>query len=173
MADNELALVADGGAHMVAGTMPRWLQNVHKLSFVMMTLLFAGLGWLNLRSFFGVQNIQARNGIILVTVWLIIIVLAGFGMLTWYWRRLIREFSYDRGTLQLSTLGRPDTVTRSLLEIVEVSEWRGRGGILGYRIKLRGGAKFFLQNGVSNATVLAEQIRSDLRMQTWTNDAEE
>ena len=43
-----------------------------------------------------------------------------------------------------------------------MGEWTGRGGPLGYCIKFRDGAKFYLQNGVSNAAALAERLRYDL-----------
>jgi hypothetical protein len=90
-------------------------------------------------------------------------ILAGFS----FWGRLITEFSYDGRTLRLSTLGVPEMQTRHLSEIAEVSEWRGRGGPLGYRVKFRDGAKFYLQNGVSNAAAVAEQIRNDLLGQPY------
>jgi hypothetical protein len=91
------------------------------------------------------------------------LILSGF----WFWRRLITEFSYDGRTLRLSTLGIPEVQTRHLSEIAEVSEWRGRGGQLGYRLRFRDGAKFYLQNGVSSAAVVAEQIRYNLLGQPY------
>jgi len=79
-----------------------------------------------------------------------------------FWKRLIKEFTYDGGTLTFNTLASPETQVRYVSGIEEVSEWSGRGGPQGYCIKFRDGAKLYLQNGVSNAAVLAERLRSDL-----------
>src|SRR5579864_4632539 len=51
---------------------------------------------------------------------------------------------------------------RDLSAIEEVGDWTGRGGPLGFCIKFRDGAKLYVQNGVSNAALLAERIRDDL-----------
>jgi len=142
--------------------------NVHRFSFVAVPLLVAGfLGLFPFRSFSWAQNAGAHKGVALLTVWLIIIALFWFWNATVFWRRLVREFSYDGRVLRFAMLGIPEMQTRHLAEIAEVGEWRGRGGPLGYRLKFRDGAKFYLQNGVSNARAVAEQIRYDLLGQAY------
>jgi hypothetical protein len=125
--------------------------------------LFGALEWFGFHSSFSAgQHPQPHKGLTFVVLWMILVALGWILTALWFWKRLITEFSYDGKMLQLSTLGVPTTQARHLSEIVEVSEWRGRGGPLGYRIKFRGGAQFFLQYGVSNAAALAEQIGYDL-----------
>ena len=93
---------------------------------------------------------------------MIVVGLGFLGSGSWFWRKLITEFTYDGRTLTFNTLADSVTQVRDLSAIKDVDEWTGRGGALGYRIKFRDGAKLYLQNGVSNAAALAERLRSDL-----------
>ena len=103
---------------------------------------------------------QERNGF--ATNCLIVPGLSLIGGVLWFWKRLIKEFNYDGRTLTFNTLASPEMQVRDLSAIEEVDEWTGRGGPLGFCVKLRDGAKLYLHNGVSNAAALAERIRYDL-----------
>ena len=50
--------------------------------------------------------------------------------------------------------------TRDVTEIASIRDWRGRSGTLGYRLVFRDGRKAYLENCVSNAMALADQLRS-------------
>lgn len=149
---------------MISGTMPKWQQNFHRFGFGLMCLLFGGFGLLNGRFLLLARQAGPAKGLVLSS--LVFITIAGFGvgMQVWFWRRIIREFSYDGRALRFRTLGTTEMKTRDLREIADVREWRGRGGQLGYRLVFRDGQKIYLQYGVPNSVAAAEQIRRDLRM---------
>lgn len=79
----------------------------------------------------------------------------------WFQRRIDCEFDYDGRTLQFRTLGIPRTQVRPLADLVQVKEWRGRGGPIGYRLVFRDGGKVYLEYSVGNSIALAEQLRRD------------
>ena len=143
---------------MIAGTMPRWQQHGHRAPIFIVALVGA-LMWWGFRTAPSHPS-DGRNwfaAICLITL--------GLGLIAgilWFWKRLIKEFTYDGRTFVFNTLARPEMQVRDLSAIEEVGEWTGRGGPLGFRIKFRDGAKAYLQYGVSNAAALAERIRLDL-----------
>jgi len=98
-----------------------------------------------------------------MAAWIMLIALFGAVSTIWFWKRIVIEFSYDGEALRLRTLGAPEMQTRAIQEIVEVGDWRGRGGSQGYKIRFRDGQKAYLQFGVPNADRLAGQIRRDIR----------
>ena len=143
---------------MITGTMPKWQQYTHR-SPVLLAILLGALVWWGLNSAPSHQP-QGRNA--WAISWMIVLGVGFLGVGFWFWKSLIKEFSYDGRTLTFSTLASSSTQSRDVSDIEEVVEWMGRGGPLGHCIKFRGGAKFYLQNGVSNAAALAERLRYDL-----------
>jgi hypothetical protein len=126
----------------------------------LMTLLFGAFGLFILRLGWLSENAQVRRGAVFMIVWITLI--AGLGVVSavWFWRRIATEFSYDGRALRFRTLGSSKAQLRGLMEIVGVDDWRGRGGGLGFRIKFRDGGKIYLQFGLSQAEVLAAEIRA-------------
>jgi hypothetical protein len=57
----------------------------------------------------------------------------------------------------------PRTQVRSFAEIKQVKEWRGRGGLIGYRLSFRDGGKVYLEYSVANSIALADQLRRDAK----------
>ena len=143
---------------MIAGAMPKWQQYSHR-SPVVMVILFGALIWWGVHS---APSHQPQGHNVGPITWMIVLCLGLIGGGIWFWKRLIKEFNYDGRTLTFNTLASSETQVRDASAIEEVSEWTGRGGALGYCIKFRDGAKFYLQNGVPNAAALAERLRYDL-----------
>jgi hypothetical protein len=152
-----------GSNDVISGIMPRWVRNLHLFSFVVMLILFLSLTLLILWSFRLAGNGQAFKGMLVISFWFVAIVVLGIGAQTWFWGRLVKEFSYDGYTLQFRTLGRPAIQTRRLAEIASISQWRGgRGGPLGYRIKFRDRTKIYVQYSVSGSALATERITQAL-----------
>ena len=143
---------------MIAGTMPKWQQYTHRSPVVIVIPLVALIWW----GFHSAPSHQPQGGNVWVITWMIVVGLGFIGGGFWFWKRLIKEFNYDGRTLTFNTLASSETQVRDVSDIEQVREWTGRGGLLGYRIKFRDGAKFYLHNGVSNAAALAERLRYDL-----------
>jgi hypothetical protein len=143
---------------MIAGRMPKWQQHMHRSPVVILTLLGVLIWW-------GIHSAPLRQPPghnAFAIIWLVVLGLGLVGSGFWFWNRLIKEFSYDGRTLTFNSLASSEMAVRDLSAIEEVSEWTGRGGPQGYCIRFRDGAKLYLQNGVSNAAVLAERLRCDL-----------
>jgi len=143
---------------MIAGAMPKWQQYSHR-SPVVMVILFGALIWWGVHS---APSHQPQGHNVWAITWMIVLGLGFIGSGIWFWKRLIKEFNYDRRTFTFNTLANSEPQVRDVSAIEEVGEWTGRGGPLGYCIKFRDGAKLYLQNGVSNAAALAERLRYDL-----------
>ena len=143
---------------MIAGTMPKWQQYSHRSAVVIVILFGALISW----GFHSAPSRQPQGRNVWAIAWMIVLGLSFIGGGFWFWKRLIKEFHYDGRTLTFNTLASSETQVRDLSAIEEVSEWTGRGGPLGYCVKFRDGAKLYLQNGVSNAAVLAERLHYDL-----------
>ena len=148
---------------MIAGIMPRWLRYSHTLGLVFMGLLFVTFSLFTLGLLFpagggGQAPVVPGSGLVMVLIPALVV-----GTQLWFRHRLVSEFSFDGRLLRFRTLGLAETQTRDVLEIAELSDWRGRGGSLGYRLRFRDGAKIYLQYRVSNASAVAEQIRQRLQ----------
>jgi hypothetical protein len=143
---------------MITGTMPKWQQYAHR-SPVVIVILFAAWFWWGFHSA-PAHPPQGRNALAVTLMIVIGLGLIGTGF--WFWKSLIKEFTYEGRTFTFTTLANSEAQARDLSAIEEVAEWTGRGGRQGYSIKFREGAKLYLQNGVSNAAALAERLRSDL-----------
>jgi len=142
---------------MIAGAMPKWQQYSHRSPVVL--ILFGALIWWGFHSSPSHQP-QGRN--FWAITWMIVLSLGFIGNGFWFRKRLIKEFSYDGRTFTFNTLASSETQVRNVSAIEKVGEWTGRGAPLGYCIEFRGGAKLYLQHGVSNAAALAERLRYDL-----------
>ena len=143
---------------MIAGAMPRWQQYAHRSPAVIVVLLGAWLWW----GFHSAPSHPPQGRNVWAIASLIVLGLGLIGSGFWFWKSLIKEFTYEARTFTFNTLSSPETQVRDLSAIQEVDEWTGRGGPQGCCIKFRDGAKLYLQNGVPNAAALAERLRSDL-----------
>jgi len=144
--------------------MPKWRQNLHTIAFGVMCLLFEGFGLFAWNFLFPAGEARPAKGLLLSGLAFFAIAGLGIGTQVWFWRRIVKEFSYDGSALRFRTLGTAEMQTQELSEIADLREWQGRGGPLGYRIGFRDGKKIYLQYGVSNSVAAAEQIRRDLRV---------
>ena len=142
---------------MIAGTMPKW-QQYSQRSPVVVVILFGVLIWWGFHS--APSHQPQRN--VWAMVWMIVLGLGLIGSVLWFWKRLVKEFTYDGRTFIFNTLASSEAQVRDISAVEEVGEWIGRGGPLGHYIKFRDGAKLYLQNGVSNEAALAERLRYDL-----------
>jgi hypothetical protein len=148
------------GAMMISGEMPKWQRIVHRSGVGFMCVFFAGFGIWNVRLFLvnaaaGRARAQPIGSLLFAAM-----AVLSIGMQLWYQRRIITEFTFDGSALRFTTLGNSEAQTRALPEIVAVREWRGRGGSLGHRLAFRDGGKAYLSYSVSNATALAEQLKT-------------
>lgn len=142
--------------------MPRWQRAVHNFAFGFMCLLCGGLLVLSVRFLLPVQGAVATKGQIVGSLMMMAISALMLGMQIHFRRRIIREFSYDGQALRFRTLGIPIQAIRQLAEIAEISEWRGRRGVQGYKIRLRDRQTIYLQSSVTNSVAAAAWIWKDL-----------
>ena len=144
----------------ISGEMPKWRRVVHRCASGFMFLFFAVFAVYGARLFFmGSVAGRGKGPAVAMMLWFTFLAAFAIGMQRWYDRRMIAQFSFDGSLLRFTTLGNEETQARDLSEIVQVREWRGRGGPLGYRLDFRDGAKAYLQYSVTNATALGEQLR--------------
>ena len=92
-------------------------------------------------------------------VYLAVAVLS-IGLQLWFRRRIISEFEFEGRSLRFRTLGISSTEVRDVSEIARVRDWRGRNGMIGYRLAFRDGRKVYLERAVPNATAFADRLRS-------------
>jgi len=143
---------------MIAGTMAKWQQYGHRAPLVIVPL-FGALMWWGFHTAPSVPS-QGRKGFAIL--FLIVLGLGVIGGVLRFWKKIVKEFTYDGRTFTFNTLASPEMQMRDLSAIEEVADWAGRGGPLGFCIKFRDGATLYLRYGVSNAAALAERMRSDL-----------
>ena len=101
----------------------------------------------------------SRKGILIASLLWLTMATVSIGLQLWFHRRVISEFTFDGRLFQFRTLGRSRQQTRELSEIVEVRDWRGRGGPQGYRLVFRDGARAYLEYSISSSMAVAEQLR--------------
>ncbi|HYL73406.1 MAG TPA: hypothetical protein VEU96_04335 [Bryobacteraceae bacterium] len=142
---------------MIAGKMAKWQQYGHRAPLVIVPL-FGALMWWGFHT--APSPSKGRNSFAII--FLIVLALTMIGGVLRFWKKIVKEFTYDGRTFTFNTLASPEMQMRDLSAIEEVADWSGRGGPLGFCIKFRDGAKLYLHNGVSNAAALAERMRSDL-----------
>ena|SRR5579872_929604 len=147
---------------VIAGSMPRVLRYSHTLGLAFMCVILVTFGLFVTGFLFpagspGPGPIVPGSGLVMVAVPALVV-----GTQLWFSHRLVSEFSFDGRLLRFRTLGLAQTQTRDVFEIAELSDWRGRGASLGYRLRFRDGAKIFLQYRVSNASAVATQLRQNL-----------
>jgi hypothetical protein len=147
---------------VVAGELPRWQQGVHSLTYVVMSLLFGGLLLLSVRFLFPVKGVSPTKGQTASSVVMMGISGGVIAMQLRFRRNIIKQYSYDGRALRYSTLGSPATETRDLSEIEEIGEWRGRGNLLGYKLRFRDRKTVYLQYGATNSVAMALRIWKDL-----------
>jgi len=125
-----------------------------------MCLLFGGLFVLSLRILLpgkGANRSQIAASLIMMAV-----SVSTIAMQFRFRTRIVREFSYDGRALRFNTLGSPAQETRDRSDIEKISEWQGRGGTQGYKIRFRGGKTIYLSSAVTNSREAAERISTDL-----------
>ena len=142
--------------------MPRWQRAFHTFACWFMCVAFGGLFVLSLRIFLPGKSAAPNRGQIAASVVMMAVSILAIALQFRFRRRMIKEFSYDGRALRFSTLGSPLQEVRDLSEIEKLSEWQGRGGTQGYKIRLRGGKTVYLSNAVTNSREVAVRIWKDL-----------
>jgi hypothetical protein len=143
--------------------MPKWRQYFNRFAGGFMCLLFAGLGWMNLRILLAPAT-YADNYRLLFSLIFMVLPVSAIVSQFWFQRRIICEFGYDGYTLQYRTLGNSGTQMRLLQDLAQVKGWSGRGGPMGYRLVFQDGGKLYLENSVTNSMALSERLRGKLRV---------
>ena len=140
--------------------MPNGQRYYHRVATGFMCLLFAGFGVLTVYPL--LRPAASQPGKWLWIASLVYAAIAGMGIVLQFWFQtsIIGEFHLDEHTFRFRPLGRSTMQTRTLSEIANVREWRGRGQSLGYALVFRDGSKAYLQYCVSNSTAAAEILRS-------------
>lgn len=127
-----------------------------------MCVLFGGLFVLSFRVFLPAKSAGSNRGQIAASLVLMAVSILAIVIQFRFRKRMIKEFSYDGRALRFNTLGSPLQEIRDLSEIEKLSEWRGRGGTQGYKIRLRAGKTVYLSNAVTNSREVAVRIWKDL-----------
>lgn len=153
---------------VISGSMPPRARFTHTLGFGVMCLLFAAVLAYNADVLMQPGRVP-QKGVVGSTGAILIVAALGIGIQRWFRRRIITEFIYDDNALQFRTLALAEMQFRHVSEIAGLSEWRGRGGILGYRLHFRDGAKAYLQSSVTNSRDALELILAKLRRESETS----
>src|SRR5579872_5685327 len=112
---------------MIAGTMPKWQQNVQKSPVAVLFLLGVLFWW----EFHSAREHQPPGHNVFAITWLLVLGLGLIAAGIWFQKSLIREFSYDGKTLTFYTLASSKPQVRDISLIEDVAEWMGRGGPMG------------------------------------------
>jgi hypothetical protein len=153
---------------VISGTMPRWQRIMHKFGFSVMCIAFTAIALLSVRFLIhspGLPTAESRS-LFVTSLLMIAFAVSAIGGQVWFLRRVVRKFSYDGNVLRFSTLGTAETQSRNVSEITEITEWQGRGGPQGYRLRFLDGQKIYLQYGVANCAAAVERMRQDSRRPT-------
>lgn len=97
---------------MISGAMPKWQQHGHRAPLVAVAL-FGVLIWWGFHT--APYQPRGRNGFAIIC--LIVFGLSLIAGVSWFWKRLIKEFNYDGRTLMFSTLASPEMQVRDLSAI--------------------------------------------------------
>jgi len=76
--------------------------------------------------------------------------------------RIVRQYTYDGRAFRYETLASSVERVRSITEIADISQGRGRAPSMGYAITFQGGKKVYLDYTLPNAREAAERLRLDL-----------
>ena len=147
---------------MISGSMPPRSRFAHTGGFAVICFLLACILAYDIDVLLQGGRVPVK-GALGSTVALLAVGALAVGVQLWFRRRIITEFTYDESALRFRTLGIGEMQVRDVKDIAGLSEWRGRGGILGYRLHFRDGAKAYLQSSVSNSRAALEQILERLR----------
>jgi hypothetical protein len=147
---------------VISGVMPPRARFTHTFGFLVMCLLFAGLLAYDADVLLQGGRVPTK-GVAGSAAAILTVAVLGIGIQLWFRRRIITEFAYDENALRFRTLGIAEMQIRHVSEISDFSEWRGRGGILGYRLHFRDGARVYLQFSVTNSKAVLEEIVEKLR----------
>ena len=153
---------------MISGSMAPRSRFVHTAGFAVICLLFAAILAYDIGVLLQGGQVPAK-GALGSTVALLAVAALAVSVQLWFRRRIITEFIYDESALRFRTLGIGEMQVRDVKEIAGLSEWRGRGGILGYRVHFRDGAKVYLQSSVTNSHAALEDILQRLRHERETS----
>jgi hypothetical protein len=146
---------------VIAGAMPRWRRNLYKSVGGFMCLLFGGLGFAYARFLVPAAPDKAR---LFAGLLFVLLMVAGIGSQIWFQRRIIAEFRYDGLTLQFQTLAIQQPQIRPRADLKSIGEWRGKGGLLGYRFLFQDRQRLYLEFSVRNSIELVNRLRADLRL---------
>ena len=147
---------------MISGAMPKRKLLFHAGSAILITLIFVSAGLVNAQFLLPKQASRVSPGFQLVAFLFILLAVAILAIQNWFRRRIIREFTYDGATLRFSTLASSATQARLPSQLIEIRDWMGRGGVMGYQLFFRDAPKAFLEDDTSNSTALIDQLLKDM-----------
>ena len=142
--------------------MPKRKLLFHAGSAILMTLIFVSAGLVNAQFLLPKQAARVSPDFQVVAFLFILLAVAILAIQNWFRRRIIREFTYDGVTLRFSTLGGSATNERLPSQLIEIRDWLGRGGVMGYQLFFRDAPKAFLEDDTSNSSTLIQQLLRDM-----------
>ena len=125
-----------------------------------MCLLFTGFALMTAWPLLHPEAIPPPTALRIASFVYVAVAVLSIGIQFWFRRRIISEFEFNGRSLRFRTLGISSMETRDVSEIASIRDWRGRSGMLGYRLVFRDGRKAYLERAVPNATAVAGRLRS-------------
>ncbi len=151
--------------------MPKRKQTMHAAVAAFIFIVFAAAALVN-GQFLWPSKAAHPEAMRIVSLLFIVLACVIIVMVTWYRRRIIREFDYDGATLHYRALSGSEPHSRLPSQLLYIREWAGKGGLMGYQLIFRDAPKAYLEDDTPNAIQLVEQLLRDMSQQTMSQNAE-
>jgi len=155
----------------ISGEMPKRKRTMHACVAAFIFVIFAAAALVN-GQFLWPSKAAHAEAMRIVSLLFIVLACVIIAMVTWYRRRIIREFDYDGATLHYRTLSGSERHSRLPSQLLYIREWAGKGGLMGYQLFFRDAPKAYLEDDTPNATQLVEQLLAEMAANAPQDSAE-
>lgn len=145
----------------ISGEMPKRKQTMHACVAAFIFVIFAAAALVN-GQFLWPSKAAHPEAMRIVSLLFIVLSCVIIAMVTWYRRRIIREFDYDGATLHYRTLSGSERHSRLPSQLLYIREWAGKGGLMGYQLIFRDAPKAYIEDTTPNSTELIELLLQDM-----------
>ena len=146
---------------MLSGVLPKSRRLFHAAICAFVCLAFGGLAIFHFELIFPATGARPSSSATGLSIAFIALAIGAIAMQLWFRRRIVREFTYTGSALHIRTLGIHAMQTYSLSQVIDIREWRGRRGPVGYRVKFNNGWTAYIERTVENSEALLERLLAD------------